>query len=118
MSAPHHVLVLGGHGKIAQLLTPLLLRRSWTVTSVIRKQEQVSTIEKLGSGLPGKLNVLVHSIEDIGSQDQAAAVLDKVKPDYIAWSAGAGGKGGPESVSFLQSTSPMQLHMGFFFFFE
>ncbi len=88
MSAPHHVLVLGGHGKIAQQLTPLLLRRSWTVTSVIRKQEQVPAIEKLGSGLPGKLNVLVHSIEDVGSQDQAAAVLAKVKPDYIAWSAG------------------------------
>lgn len=86
--ASHHVLILGGHGNIAQKLTPLLLRRSWTVTSVIRKQEQVPTIEKLGTGLPGKLNVLVQSIEDIASQDQAAAVLNKVKPDYVAWSAG------------------------------
>lgn len=84
----HHVLVLGGHGKIAQMLTPLLLQRSWTVTSVIRTAEQVPAIEKLGAGKPGKLNVLVHSIQDVTNQDQAAAVLDKVKPDYIAWSAG------------------------------
>lgn len=84
----HHVLLLGGHGKIAQLLTPLLLQRSWTVTSVIRAQEQVPTIEKLGAGQPGKLNVLVRSIEEVTSQEHAAAILDEVKPDYIAWSAG------------------------------
>lgn len=86
--ASHHVLLLGGHGKIAQLLTPLLLKRSWTVTSVIRAQEQVPTIEKLGSGLPGKLNVLVRSIEDVASQDDALKILKEVNPDYIAWSAG------------------------------
>ena len=95
----HHVLLLGGHGKIAQLLTPLLLKNSWTVTSIIRAQEQVPTIEALGKGQPGKLNVLVHSIEDVSSQDQAASLLNKVSPDYIAWSAGAGGKGGAERVS-------------------
>lgn len=86
--ASHHVLLLGGHGKISQMLTPLLLQRSWTVTSVIRAQEQVPAIEKLGKGLPGTLNVLVHSIEDVASQEQAAGILGKVKPDYIAWSAG------------------------------
>ncbi|KAF4480101.1 NAD dependent epimerase dehydratase [Fusarium agapanthi] len=94
--ASHHVLLLGGHGKIAQLLTPLLLKRSWTVTSVIRTSEQTPAIEKLGAGLPGKLNVLVRSIEDVTSQDKALSILNEVKPDYIAWSAGAGGKGGAE----------------------
>lgn len=84
----HHVLLLGGHGLIAQLLTPLLLKRSWTVTSVIRVQDQVPTIEQLGAGLPGKLNVLVSSIEDVVSQDHALKILNDVKPDYIAWSAG------------------------------
>lgn len=113
----HHVLLLGGHGKIAQLMTPLLLNRSWTVTSVIRAQEQVPTIEKLGAGLPGKLNVLVSSVEDVTSQDHALKILNEVKPDYVAWSAGqlhatdsiseiesadvsvgAGGKGGADRV--------------------
>jgi nucleoside-diphosphate-sugar epimerase len=96
MASPHHVLLLGGHGRISQLLTPLLLKRSWTVTSVIRAQDQVPTIEKLGTNLPGKLNVLVRSIEDVNSQDDAASLLKEVQPDYIAWSAGAGGKGGKE----------------------
>ena len=84
----HHVLLLGGHGKIAQFLTPLLLKRSWTVTSVIRAQEQVATIEKLGAGHPGKLNVLVSSIDDVTTKEKAASILDQVKPDYVAWSAG------------------------------
>jgi nucleoside-diphosphate-sugar epimerase len=85
---PHHVLLLGAHGKIGQLLTPLLLQRSWTVTSVIRSQEQAPAIEKLGAGHPGKLNILVRSISEITSQDQAASILSDVKPDYVAWSAG------------------------------
>lgn len=88
MANSHHVLLLGGHGKIAQLLTPLLLNRSWTVTSVIRKQEQVPAVEKLGAGLPGKLNVLVSSVDEVDSQERAASILSQVKPDYVAWSAG------------------------------
>jgi len=91
-----HVLILGGHGKVSQLLTPLLLNKSWTVTSVIRAHEQVPAIEKLGAGRAGKLNVLVRSIEDVTDQSKAQAILDEVKPDTIVWSAGAGGKGNPE----------------------
>lgn len=83
-----HVLVLGGHGKIAQLLTPLLLQRSWTVTSVIRSADQQDTIKKLGDGQKGKLNVLLRSLEDVQSEEQASSILDEVKPDYVVWSAG------------------------------
>ncbi|KAL9477477.1 hypothetical protein ACSS6W_007318 [Trichoderma asperelloides] len=98
MASPRHVLILGGHGKIAQLLTPLLLKRSWVVTSVIRKEEQVPTVEKLGAGLPGKLNVLVRSIEGVDTQEKAASILDEVNADYVTWSAGAGGKYGAEGT--------------------
>ncbi|KAF3802542.1 UPF0659 protein [Colletotrichum gloeosporioides] len=91
-----HVLILGGHGKVSQFLTPILLKKSWTVTSVIRAQEQVPAIEKLGAGQTGKLNVLVRSIEDVKSEGQAQAILDEVKPDTVIWSAGAGGRGGAE----------------------
>lgn len=94
----HHVLLLGGHGKVAQYLTPLLLQRSWTVTSIIRNQEQVQTLKKLGENQPGKLDVLVRSLDDVKSDSQAKSLIDEVKPDYIVWSAGAGGKGGPERV--------------------
>ncbi|KAL2284946.1 hypothetical protein FJTKL_08497 [Diaporthe vaccinii] len=91
-----HVLVLGGHGKISQLLTPILLKKSWTVTSIIRTEEQIPAIKKLGESLQGKLNVLVRSIEEVKSESQAKSILDEVNPDYVFWSAGAGGRGGAE----------------------
>ncbi|OAA71167.1 NAD(P)-binding domain protein [Cordyceps fumosorosea ARSEF 2679] len=94
----HHVLILGGHGAIAQKLTPLLLRRAWTVTSVIRTAEQVPAVQRLAADLPGTLHVLVRSIDAVASQQAAQEILDEVKPDYIAWSAGAGGKGGAEAT--------------------
>ncbi|KAK0649063.1 hypothetical protein B0T16DRAFT_409349 [Cercophora newfieldiana] len=97
--ASHHVLLLGGHGKVAQHLTPLLLQRSWAVTSIIRDPSQVPAVKQLGNNVQGKkgeLNVLVRSIEDVKSQSQAKSIIDEVKPDYIVWSAGAAGRGGPE----------------------
>ncbi|KAI1818272.1 NAD dependent epimerase/dehydratase [Poronia punctata] len=95
LSSPHHVLLLGGSGKVAQLLTPMLLKRSWTVTSIIRNPEQVSNLERLSPAGKGKLNVRVWSIEDEArSEEGAKALLDEVKPDYVVFSAGAGGKGG------------------------
>ncbi|RKU40349.1 hypothetical protein DL546_000501 [Coniochaeta pulveracea] len=92
----HHVLLLGGAGKVSRLLTPLLLKRSWNVTSIIRNPDQVADLEKLGESQPGKLSVLVRSLEDIKSDAAAKSLIDEVDADYIVWSAGAGGKGGPE----------------------
>lgn len=94
----HHVLLLGGFGKVAQLLTPLLLQRSWNVTSIIRNPDQVPHLEQLRGNHSGKLNVLVRSIEDVKNEVQAKTLIDEVKPDYVVWSAGAAGKGAPERV--------------------
>ncbi|EEY19507.1 NAD dependent epimerase/dehydratase family protein [Verticillium alfalfae VaMs.102] len=89
-----HVLILGGHGKIAQHLTPLLLRAAHTVTSVIRADDQAPTIRGLApADSRGTLNVLIRSLEDVTSQDRAQAILSEVKPDAVVFSAGAGGKG-------------------------
>ncbi len=90
------VLLLGGHGKVSQLLTPLILSRSWQLTSVIRDPAQKSTITSLGENQPGKLDVLVSSVEDVRTQAQAQSIIDCTSPTYVVWSAGAGGKGGPE----------------------
>ncbi|PSR88498.1 hypothetical protein BD289DRAFT_452739 [Coniella lustricola] len=98
-----HVLILGGHGKVSQLLTPLLLKKSWSVTSIIRTEEQVPAIKKLGESSQGKLNVLVRSIEEVESESQAKRILDEVKPDYVVWSAGAAGRGGAERYIGLQT---------------
>lgn len=84
----HNVLLIGGHGKVAQLLTPLLLAKSWNVTSMIRTASQQPAIEKLGQGQPGKLSVLVSSVADVQDEKKAKTILDQVKPDWVVWSAG------------------------------
>jgi dTDP-4-dehydrorhamnose reductase len=84
----HKILLIGGHGKVSQLLTPLLLARSWNVTSMIRSADQKPTIEKLGQGQPGKLDVLVSSVEDVKGESDAQKILEQVKPDWVVWSAG------------------------------
>ncbi|KKZ57825.1 hypothetical protein EMCG_05576 [[Emmonsia] crescens] len=89
------VLLLGGHGRISRFLTPLLLNRSWDVTSVIRNPDHTNDIMKLGKGKKGKVDVLISSLDDVKSVDDAKAIIDRVKPDYVVWAAGAGGKGGP-----------------------
>ncbi|KAI9810733.1 MAG: hypothetical protein M1827_006071 [Pycnora praestabilis] len=90
------VLLIGGHGKVSLLLTPRLLSRSWNVTSIIRDASQTEEILARGKGQPGKIDVLVRSLDDIKSDQDAQKVLDEVKPDYVVWSAGAGGKGGSQ----------------------
>lgn len=76
-------LLLGGHGKVFQLLTPLILSRSWQLTSVIRDHAQESTVTSLGKNQPGELDVLVSSIEDIRTQVQAQSIIDSTFPTYV-----------------------------------
>ncbi|KAJ4030204.1 hypothetical protein NW761_011876 [Fusarium oxysporum] len=84
-----HVLILGA------------IEESWTVTSVIRAQEQFHQIESLASGQQ-RLNVLFRSLEDIKSVFQAKNILEEVKPDAVVWSAGAGGKGGLDRTNSIK----------------
>ncbi|KAF1993593.1 hypothetical protein P154DRAFT_549484 [Amniculicola lignicola CBS 123094] len=108
-SASPHILLIGGHGKIAQFLTPLFLARSWNVTSLIRTPDQKATIEKLGQGQPGKLNVKISSLDDIQSEQDAKKVLDDIEAglalDWVVWSAGAGGRGGASRTIAIDQTA-------------
>ncbi len=92
--ATTRVLLLGGHGKIAMKLTPMLTAKSWDVTSVVRNEDHKSEILSLGKG-PGKVDVLVESLDEVSEESHAKQVLDKVNPSIVVWAAGAGGKGGP-----------------------
>ncbi|EZF34709.1 hypothetical protein H109_00306 [Trichophyton interdigitale MR816] len=96
MSVPR-VLLLGGHGKIALFLTPLLLARGWDVISAVRDPKHESDILKFnkddGSGSNGKVSISLSDLEKIKSSDDAAGVIAAAKPDYVVWAAGAGGKG-------------------------
>ena len=82
------VLLLGGHGKIALKLTPLLLAKKWNVTSVVRNPDHEQEILQLGQGQPGQVKVLVASLDDVNSTAKASEVLDQVNPDIVVWSAG------------------------------
>ena len=88
MISTTHVLLLGGHGKVSLLMTTVMLSRSWHITSLIRNPEHRVEIESKGTNQPGKINVLIESLEDITSVQKAESVLERVRPDYIVWSAG------------------------------
>jgi nucleoside-diphosphate-sugar epimerase len=103
ISSPH-ILLLGGHGKVSLLLTPLLISRNWHVTSLIRNASQKDDILKAaGSKAASHLSTLVSSLEDIQSVSSASKIISTVKPDWIIWSAGAGGKGGPSRTQAIDS---------------
>lgn len=76
------VIIIGGHGKIALLLTPILTKVGVEVTSVIRGPEQSSRIEELGA------KPKVADIEQLDTAELADLVRGY---DAIVWSAGAGG---------------------------
>lgn len=69
-------------------MTPLIVGRSWHLTSVIRNPDQKATILEAGKNGPGKVDVLVASLEDVKSEGDAQNILDQTKPDYVVWSAG------------------------------
>lgn len=82
------MLLLGGHGKLSLLLTPLLVSRSWHVTSVIRDASQKEDILSTVKDHPEMVDVLVSSLEDVKSKEDAMKIIDQAEPDYIIWSAG------------------------------
>ncbi|KAG7098275.1 hypothetical protein E1B28_000237 [Marasmius oreades] len=88
------VLVLGGHGKVASRITKLLAAQNHHVVSVIRTAEHITDIRALAPSHNIQLvEPVVASIED-ADDDVAARMMKDI--DWVVWSAGAGGKGGPE----------------------
>ena len=80
------VTIIGGHGKIALLLAPMLVEAGHEVTSVIRNPDHAADVERTGA------RALVASVEDA---DEAALAEQLAGQDAVIWSAGAGG-GNPE----------------------
>lgn len=80
------VTVIGGHGKVALLLAPLLVEAGHDVRSWIRKPEQADDVRAAGA------EPVVTDVEQL-STDEIAQQL--VGSDAVVWAAGAGG-GSPE----------------------
>lgn len=77
-----HVAIFGGNGKVARLLTPLLVGAGHEVTSFIRKESQVHAVGDLGAN-PVLLDVEHASLKQVTNALAGC--------DAVIWSAGAGG---------------------------
>lgn len=80
------VLIIGGHGKVALRLAPILTSRGDAVTSVIRNPEHIDDVARTGA---------TARVADVSSLDEESLVDLFRGHDAIVWSAGAGG-GDPE----------------------
>ncbi|MGO3151843.1 MAG: SDR family oxidoreductase [Galactobacter sp.] len=77
-----NITLIGGHGKVALLLIPLLVDAGHQVTSVIRDPAQAEDITAAGA------KPLVLSVDEASTDALAHAFEGQ---DAIVWSAGAGG---------------------------
>lgn len=80
------VLLIGGHGKIALLLEPLLVDRGDTVTAVIRNPDHDAEVAATGA------HPLVADVQSFDVDQLTNLVSGN---DAVVWAAGAGG-GDPE----------------------
>lgn len=76
------IAIIGGHGKVALRLAPLLTEQGHEVTSFFRKPEQEDDVRATGA------TPLVLDVEH-STTDEIAAALEG--HDAVVWSAGAGG---------------------------
>ncbi|WP_026917547.1 NAD(P)H-binding protein [Gordonia shandongensis] len=76
------ITIIGGHGKVALLLAPLLIERGDTVRSVIRDPDHTADVERTGA------DAVVLDVEK-ASTDRIAEVI--AGSDAVVFSAGAGG---------------------------
>ncbi|MFD5226691.1 SDR family oxidoreductase [Microbacterium sp. NPDC058342] len=83
------VLIVGGHGKVALLLAPILAARGDEVTAVIRNPAHADDVRAAGG------NPVVFDIEREGRESLATLIAGH---DAVVWSAGAGG-GAPERTN-------------------
>lgn len=81
-----NVTIIGGHGKVALLLAPLLTERGDTVTSVFRNPDHTAEVAQTGA------NTVVADAEQLSVEELAELLGGS---DAVVWSAGAGG-GNPQ----------------------
>ena len=80
------VLIIGGHGKIALLLAPLLQEAGMEVTSVIRNAAHIDDVAAAGA------TPVVHDVVSSSAEELTDVLAGH---DAVVWAAGAGG-GEPE----------------------
>lgn len=84
------VLIIGGHGKVALRLAPLLVEQGHEVTSAFRKPEQTEDVAATGA------RPVVADVEKMSTDELAELIRGH---DAIVWSAGAGGGNPPRTYA-------------------
>ena len=77
------VLIFGGSGKLAKFITERLVKKQYTVYSVIRRESHISDLHELGA------TPIIQSLED-STVDELAKVIKSSLPDVIIFAAGGG----------------------------
>jgi uncharacterized protein YbjT (DUF2867 family) len=80
------IAIIGGHGKVALLLAPLLVRRGDEVTSIVRNPGHVADVEATGA---------TAVVADVETLDEKGLTELLAGHNAVVWSAGAGG-GNPQ----------------------
>jgi len=92
------ILIIGGHGKVALLLAPLLVARGDDVTGVIRNPGHAPEVAASGA------SPRVADVETL-SVDELSGLVDG--HDAVVWSAGAGG-GSPARTAAVDRDSAIR----------
>lgn len=92
------LLLIGGHGKVALLATPLLVQDGYAVDSVIRNPDHADDVAQVG-GTP--------VVADVESMDTAQLTELISGHDAVVWSAGAGG-GDPDRTYAVDRDAAMR----------
>ena len=93
------IVMIGGHGKVALLASPLLVDAGHEVVSLIRNPDHSADVAATGA------TPLVLSVEDAGVGELARALAGA---DAVVWSAGAGGKGGPQRTDAVDRAAAIR----------
>jgi nucleoside-diphosphate-sugar epimerase len=76
-------LIFGGSGNLAKFITERLVKKEYTVYSVIRREEHVLELRGLGA------TPIIQSLED-STVAELAQVIKSSAPDVIIFAAGGG----------------------------
>lgn len=82
MKAKKNVLIFGGHGGVARALTPLLVKNSHKVHSIIRNPEQIPDIKKLGA------HPILQDLQ-LATVETLVKIIKDTKAEVLVWAAGA-----------------------------
>jgi uncharacterized protein YbjT (DUF2867 family) len=94
------VVIAGGHGKVGLRLGRLLAQRGDQAAGLIRNPAQAEHLEEAGVE-PVVLDLVAASVEELARALTGA--------DAVVFSAGAGGKGGPEATNAIDGEGAVKL---------